>query len=76
VTRGRVGKRLYGIAANVVRGPAPVRCREHLGRQILGQGCAHAARDEPVHRGEVLPEHGLEVLQRRDGPGRLLPVHE
>jgi len=50
--------------------------REHLGRQVLGQGLAHAPRDEPVHRGEVLPEHGLEVLPCRDGPGRLLPAHE
>ncbi len=63
-------------ALRLVCGPPPVRCREHLGRQVLGQGLAHAPGDEPVHRGEVLQEHGLKVVQRRDGPSRSFPVHE
>jgi hypothetical protein len=28
------------------------------------------------YRREVLTEHRVEVAQRRDGPGRLVPVHE
>jgi len=65
-----------GAALGPVHGPPPVRRHEHLGRQVLGQGRAHAPRDEPVHRGEVLPEHGLEVPEHRGGAGRLFPVHE
>jgi hypothetical protein len=64
-------------ALGLVRGLAPVRRREHFGRQVLGQGSAHAPRNEAVHRSEVLPEHGLEVLgcapcSSRPGTGDIL----
>lgn len=56
--------------------PPPVCGSEGLGRQILSQVSANAPGDEPVDRGEVLPECGLEVCRRLDGTGSRFLVHE
>ncbi len=71
VGRDPVQPRPQRAARRLVAGPPPVRGREHLGRQVLGQGGADSPRDEPVHRREVLAERVLEVLRRHDGGSRL-----
>jgi len=55
------GKGDYRTPARLERCAPTVCRREHLGRQILGEGGADPPADEPVHRREVLPEGDLKA---------------
>lgn len=60
----------------LVAGPPPVRRRERIRGQVLGEIRANAPADKPVHRSEMLPEGDLEVRVIHDAAGRsLFPVH-